>query len=52
MRQACDSKNYRQVQKTKERNFTEKREEVGRRCFEQKSLGGKREFRVVTLLTG
>ena len=38
--------NHRQVPQTKERNVLEK-EELGRDCFEQKSIGEKQEFRVM-----
>lgn len=33
--------NHRQVQHTKERNIMEKKDEVGRGCFKQQSVGEK-----------
>jgi len=37
------------TEKGEERYFMEEKEEVGRGCFEQKSLGEKQEFRVMTV---
>lgn len=47
--QAGYDKNHRLVQQTNNRNIMEKKEEVGKGCFELKSIGENQEFRVMTV---